>query len=1068
MQNSAPDVKNYYRQITEVDIGQVAEELLGPRIIEKSERLWQCDCPNHQSQSKRSLHIMLDKQAWYCFGCAKGGDVLQLVEFIQSGHATTGQSGEMPDSHRKARDYLAAKAGLPPLSSYGLSRDGLVKTESDAAFEFRVKAALTALATFYHQRLRSNPEALAWLKSHYAISDELIDRLLIGYADNEANASDQGIITTLKQDFSPRVLAATGAFSPTSNDGLFPFFKNRIVFPYWSRGRVAFMIGRSTPWTSDDNWEKGKYKKLPVHDEHARKHIAPFIDNSLLYNEDAFTRLGNTENKTIILTEGVTDCIALMDKGFTAISPVTTRIRKNDVERVARRLKHIDTVYICQDNEVSEAGLKGAFATAGELAKHKITVKIVTLPRPDGLDKIDVNDYFASGHSAEDFQTLLDVSRPPMEFGLDRITENTSEEDRNKILGTLLYEVAELSPLEQERLITAIREKVGKNVSAATLRRQINNAKAARKAEKQQHQRPRRTSSAPPGSCLALVEETIFAQFADKGAPDFSKVAEAAFEWFTHNGAMFFKTRGGHPFMVFENHIYWMDSGIRGEKRLFSAMMYRQTGLLSTTTNGRIFFDTFANLSVIHGEEREDLSWLHTDLANHTLWFNLNNKEHEIAKITPEGVEILQNGANSDKVVLKYSDKIDPIHYDPDVNLSVTDRLFTECLIDNFSCPKPDRYLILSWISCFLLIDYSGTKPMTRFEGSSSSGKTTAAKLITTLIYGSPQQKVATLAANYTDGSKNPLLSLDNIEAMQMTDGLTEFMLTGITGIAREKRKSGTDSENVSEQIKCLINTTGIEPLKGELTEILSRTFTINFDREYQRQDGFLENEVIAELAKHRNKLLSAIMKRTAMVLRMIRDGRRKRVMTALQSKLGDHDKRRCNDFLSLAYLIMLTGETDTNLDKWTEEIHPEFIAQIESLNKTSRETARESNPISAALEALFNAYQVACEMDENTSFEFHNKPSHVDRFTERYLVHFDDEEHLNPLPAGKLLTALNRISGDFGLNWKMKTARQLSSRLRNDLQVIRDAGFEIEWIYNSDRKTYNYNVSQKGCAYEN
>lgn len=67
--------------ITEIDIGLVARELLANRIVQESDCLLQCDCPNHTSNSHRSLHIMLDKQGWYCFGCGVGGDVLQLVEF---------------------------------------------------------------------------------------------------------------------------------------------------------------------------------------------------------------------------------------------------------------------------------------------------------------------------------------------------------------------------------------------------------------------------------------------------------------------------------------------------------------------------------------------------------------------------------------------------------------------------------------------------------------------------------------------------------------------------------------------------------------------------------------------------------------------------------------------------------------------------------------------------------------------------------------------------------------------------------------------------------------------------
>ena len=58
------DVKDYYRQVTEIDIGIVAHELLRDRITQESRALLECNCPNHQSQSGRSLNVMLDKQGW--------------------------------------------------------------------------------------------------------------------------------------------------------------------------------------------------------------------------------------------------------------------------------------------------------------------------------------------------------------------------------------------------------------------------------------------------------------------------------------------------------------------------------------------------------------------------------------------------------------------------------------------------------------------------------------------------------------------------------------------------------------------------------------------------------------------------------------------------------------------------------------------------------------------------------------------------------------------------------------------------------------------------------------------
>jgi DNA primase len=139
-----------------------------------------------------------------------------------------------------------------------------------------------------------------------------------------------------------------------------------------------------------------------------------------------------------------------------------------------------------------------------------------------------------------------------------------------------------------------------------------------------------------------------------------------------------------------------------------------------------------------------------------------------------------------------------------------------------------------------------------------------------------------------TDGSQNPLIVLDNIEVRQMTEELTTFMLTSITGISKEKRKGGTDSETISERTKCLLNTTCIEPLCGELSEILSRSFIINFDLANQANDCFLESEVIAAIQKNRDLIISAIMKRTRHVLALIRDGAQKQIMRLLHKTMPD------------------------------------------------------------------------------------------------------------------------------------------------------------------------------------
>lgn len=491
------DVHAYYRQVTDVDIGEIARELLGSRITQETRQTLFCDCPNHRSQSHRSLHIWLDKQGWYCHACGVGGDVLQLVEFVRYGAATRGQSGTMPDSHRQARDFLAARVRLPPLSK--AVSGGTEQAEEAHQLTLRVREALTALADLHHQRLVGNPDVLAWFRAKYGISEETIGRLKIGYADN----AGPSVARTLMEGpgaFTPRELTATSAFRPTAQDGVVPFFDGRIVFPYWSRGHVVFMIGRRTPWTPDFEWEKSKYKKLAVRNDRDHRHVAPCIRNDVLYNEEVL--LARPER--VIITEGVTDCISLMQHGFPVVSPVTVQIRDADWERLLPKLRGVKTVFVCQDNEISEAGMQGALKTARVLADHGITTRVAVLPlgekqraareqlaglaggSPESGDleadaKIDVNEFFAAGHTASDFEAILAAAQTPLELAISKLSTDVPDAGLSRLLEPILSEVGRLDPIEQERHLRLIQSKCGKvRMPVTTLRKQLKVVEIAR------------------------------------------------------------------------------------------------------------------------------------------------------------------------------------------------------------------------------------------------------------------------------------------------------------------------------------------------------------------------------------------------------------------------------------------------------------------------------------------------------------------------------------------------------------------------------------------------------------
>ena len=338
----------------------------------------------------------------------------------------------------------------------------------------------------------ANAEVLGWFRTKYGIGEEAIARLKIGFADD----SEPSVARTLMDGpgaFTKLDLTATSAFRSTPQDGIVPFFDGRIVFPYWSRGQVVFMIGRRTPWTPDVEWEKSKYKKLAVRNGQNHESVAPCIRNDVLYNEDVLL----TRPERVIITEGVTDCISLMEHGFPVVSPVTVRIRDADWKRLLPKLRGVKTVFVCQDNEISEAGMQGALKTARILADHGITTRVAVLPLgekqraareklatlPSGSAdaealeadaKIDVNEFFAAGHSAADFEAILAAAQTPLGLAISKLPAEMPEADMARLLDPILTEIRQLDPIEQPRHLRMVQEKCGKDrVSISALRQQM-------------------------------------------------------------------------------------------------------------------------------------------------------------------------------------------------------------------------------------------------------------------------------------------------------------------------------------------------------------------------------------------------------------------------------------------------------------------------------------------------------------------------------------------------------------------------------------------------------------------
>lgn len=325
------------------------------------------------SKSGESLNVDRSQQVWKDWANdGSKGDVYNWIAFRDGLDIET----DFPQILKIAADYAGVEL-----------KNGYKSTDNKELLTLN-----TVIANFYNSQLTA--EIRTHITEKWGITDKTINVLKIGFAPVKDSLLDEtnGV-------FDPKLLKSSGLVIDTGF-GVKDFFKGRIVFPYWKGSHVVYFIGRKCEHTPQTKYESAKYKKQLVHSE-KREYISGDVNNSYFYGENSIKNANN-----ILITEGVTDCIMAIQNGIPCISPVTTRFRKEDYQRMLSLVERVNTVYICNDAEDNESGLKGAIDTAKYLESEGIDVKLVQLPRADGIEKIDVAD-FLRDTTKEDFEHLM-------------------------------------------------------------------------------------------------------------------------------------------------------------------------------------------------------------------------------------------------------------------------------------------------------------------------------------------------------------------------------------------------------------------------------------------------------------------------------------------------------------------------------------------------------------------------------------------------------------------------------------------------------------------------------------
>ena len=328
-----------------------------------SEYQGRCPFPDHEDKTP-SFSVSGEKNCFKCFGCDRGGSVLDLIMYIERVNTS------------EAIRILKQRYGPPPPEKERRSAPEPASKRAELLSPTSQKLISRVIET-YHNTLKSSSRPVEYLLKRKIRQGELIDQCRVGYSDG----SLVGKLTEKDKE----VLKTHGLLGERDHgDGnitLYEHFKDSIVFPIVSEaGQITEIYGRCL------NKYKGKHIYLPG-------------PHQGIFNPKALN------HKEIFLCEGILDALSLMSLGH---PNVTASFGINGFTEEMLKMfvvKGIERVMICYDND--RPAEKATFLLAEKFKNVNIEAYQISFPYKDA------NDFLCKSHDPQEgFRKLTSQAKP--------------------------------------------------------------------------------------------------------------------------------------------------------------------------------------------------------------------------------------------------------------------------------------------------------------------------------------------------------------------------------------------------------------------------------------------------------------------------------------------------------------------------------------------------------------------------------------------------------------------------------------------------------------------------------
>ena len=364
-------------------------------------------CPFHNEKTP-SFSVSPDKQIYHCFGCKKGGSVINFIMEIEN--------LTFPEAVR----FLAKRANLPVPEDDG-PQDGADRLRR------RVLELNRDAARWYYDLLCS-PEGAA--VQAYLDRRQIRKSIAVRFGMGASPDRWDGLLTAMtRRGYTKEELLAAGLVVNGRNGRLYDKFRNRLMLPVIdTRGDVVGFGSRVI-----DNSEP-KYMNTTETITYSKRRI--------LYGLNLAKK---TRRPNIILCEGNLDVVTLHQAGFdNAVASMGTALTVEQTRLLSRFTKEL---VLCYDND--NAGQLATQRALELLNNSEFSVKVLKLPNRmvDGKPTKQDADDFIKNYGPAAFENLLSGSENGMEFRMTQIAARydlTSDEGRIGYAGEMAEELCRL------------------------------------------------------------------------------------------------------------------------------------------------------------------------------------------------------------------------------------------------------------------------------------------------------------------------------------------------------------------------------------------------------------------------------------------------------------------------------------------------------------------------------------------------------------------------------------------------------------------------------------------------